>query len=124
MSEALRGIVVCHGSVARALVEAVEQISGIAGRLTPVSNSGCGLGELEQRVTEAIGDRPAVVFVDMPSSSCLFAALQQAKSRGDVRVVTGVNLAMLLDFVFHSDGQPAAAAGRAEGTGRKSIQVV
>ncbi len=40
MSDALRGVVVCHGELAKALVEATESISGVTGVLRPVSNSG------------------------------------------------------------------------------------
>ena len=34
MSEELQGVVVCHGVLAGALVQAAEQISGVAGALT------------------------------------------------------------------------------------------
>ena len=32
MSDELRGVVVCHGKLAGALVDAAEQISGVRGR--------------------------------------------------------------------------------------------
>ena len=58
-----------------------------------------------------MGGEPAVVFVDMPSGSCLFAVLQPAAASAPTcAVVTGVNLAMLLDFVFHRDLAPDEAA--------------
>jgi len=50
MSEALRGVVVCHGRLAGALVDAAEQISGVTGALLAVSNTGCDRGTLEERV--------------------------------------------------------------------------
>jgi len=53
MSEELRGVVVCHGRLAGALVDAAEQISGVTGALTPVSNTGCDRGTLEERVADA-----------------------------------------------------------------------
>ena len=65
MSDELRGVVVCHGRLAGALVEAAEQISGVTGALVAVSNTGCDRGALEERVAEAVGDGPAVVFVDL-----------------------------------------------------------
>ena len=122
MSEGLRGVVVCHGTLARGLVDAVEQISGITGVLVPVSNTGCDRGTLEQRVTDAIAGMPSLVFVDMPSGSCLFAVMRDVKDAASVRVVTGVNLAMLIDFVFHRDESPDEAAHRAETTGRGAIR--
>jgi mannose/fructose-specific phosphotransferase system component IIA len=119
----LRGVVVCHGRLAAALVEAVEHITGIGDALVPVSNSGCDRAELETRVLEALDDRPAVVFVDLATGSCLFAVLNRLRSRPDVKVVTGVNLAMLVDFVFHRGVGPAEAANRAVATGEKAIRV-
>ena len=122
-SDALRGVVVCHGPLAGALVGAVEQIAGQGGALVAVSNEGCDRGSLEARVAEAVGQGPAVVFVDMASGSCLFAVLRKLRERDDVRVVTGVNLAMLIDFVFHPEESAAAAAARAADVGNKAITV-
>src|SRR5829696_1713164 len=123
MSDELRGVVVCHGSMAGALVQAAEQISGVEAALIPVSNTGCDRDTLEQRVLAAVDRRPAVVFVDLSSGSCLFAVLNRLKSEDSVRVVTGVNLAMLVDFVFHRTLSPVEAAARAVTTGQASIRV-
>ena len=123
MSEQLRGVIVCHGALARALVDATAQISGMADALVPVSNSGCDRGDLETRVEAAVGTEPTVVFVDMASGSCLFAVLRRLRERQNVRVVTGVNLAMLLDFVFHRYLSPDEAAKRAVEIGEKAIRV-
>lgn len=122
MSEALRGVVVCHGGLAAALVEAVEQITGLTGRLIPISNTDCDRDRLEERIADTIGGASAVVFVDMPSGSCLFAALHRLRNEPRVKVVTGVNLAMLIDFVFHPDEPPAEAAARAVATGERAIK--
>jgi mannose/fructose-specific phosphotransferase system component IIA len=123
MSEPLLGVVVGHGELARALVSAVEEISGIRGALVPVSNSGCDREQLEDRIVAAIGDREGVVFIDLASGSCLFAAMRRLRGRPQVSMVTGVNLAMLIDFVFHRSGTAAAAAARAAETGGKAVGV-
>jgi mannose/fructose-specific phosphotransferase system component IIA len=123
MSEELQGVVVCHGTLAEALVHAAEQISGLSGALVPVSNTGCDRDTLEERVLAAVNGRPAVVFVDLASGSCLFAVLKRLHSRESVKVVTGVNLAMLVDFVFHRSLSPADAASRAVTAGEKSIRI-
>jgi mannose/fructose-specific phosphotransferase system component IIA len=119
----LRGVVVCHGDVAAALVGAAEQISGQQGVLVPVSNTGCDRDTLEERVLAAVAGKPAVVFVDLASGSCLFAVLRRLQAEPSVKVVTGVNLAMLVDFVFHLALSPAEAAGRAAAAGGKAIRV-
>ena len=123
MSEGLRGVVVCHGKLAGALVEAAESISGVTGALVPVSNTDCDRNLLEDRVAQAVDGRAAVVFVDLASGSCLFAVLKRLRALEGVKVVTGVNLAMLVDFVFHRDLAPEAAAERAAAAGAKAIRI-
>ena len=121
MTEPLVGVVVAHGAVAEALVGAAEEISGIRGALIAVSNAGLGREALEQRVAAAVAGHRAVVFVDLPSGSCLFAAMKGLPVRENVRVVTGVNLVMLLDFLFHREEEIAAAAHRAAEAGARAI---
>jgi mannose/fructose-specific phosphotransferase system component IIA len=123
MNNPLRGVIVSHAAVAQALVTAVKTITGIDGALTPVSNEGCGTEALSERLREAVGDGPAVLFVDLPGGSCLTSSLRYAKQHAEVAVVTGVNLAMLLDFVFHREIPPAEAARRAADAGGKAIRV-
>jgi mannose/fructose-specific phosphotransferase system component IIA len=123
MSEELRGVVVCHGPLAGALVQAAEQISGLPGSLVPVSNTGCDRDALEDRILAAVDGHSAVVFVDLASGSCLVAVLKRLRSEPSVKVVTGVNLAMLVDFVFHRSLSPAEAASRAVAAGEKSIRI-
>lgn len=123
MSEELLGVVVCHGPLAGALVQAAEQISGLGGALIPVSNTGCDRDTLEDRILAAVDGHPAVVFVDLASGSCLVAVLKRLRSAQSVKVVTGVNLAMLVDFVFHRSLSPAEAATRAAAAGEKSIRI-
>ena len=123
MSDELRGVVVCHGKLAGALVEAAESISGVTGALVPVSNNGCDRDALEERVVAALDGRPAVIFVDMASGSCLFAVLHRLRESDGVKAVTGVNLAMLVDFVFHRTLSPDDAAARAVAAGTRAIKV-
>ncbi|HYT70193.1 MAG TPA: hypothetical protein VEK78_02355 [Gemmatimonadales bacterium] len=122
MSEPLRGVIVSHAAVAQALLAAVGAITGVTDALVPVSNDGCDSGALSARLAAAIGDRPALLFVDLPGGSCLSSAVRLARGKQDLAVVTGVNLAMLLDFVFHRDITPAEAARRAAEAGAKAIR--
>ena len=104
MSEPVRGLVVSHASLAEGLVQSVRQIAGVDdGVLRPVSNEGCGPEALQKAVSDQTGDGPVIVFTDMPSGSCAFAARRLTVDRPDTAVVCGVNLPMLLDFVFHRD---------------------
>jgi len=122
MSETLKGVVISHAGLAAAMVQAVEQISGISGVLFPVSNTGCDPTLIEQRLAEVIGDDPAVLFVDLPSGSCFFAAMRANRAQSDLPVVTGVNLPMLVDFVFHRGVSAEEAARRAVTKGGDAIR--
>lgn len=122
MSEPLRGVVVSHAELAQALVAAVKSISGVDEALAAVSNEGCDPAALAARIEAATGTGPTVLFVDLPGGSCLTSALRLARVRTESAVVTGVNLAMLLDFVFHRDLTPAEAARRAVEAGGRAIR--
>jgi len=100
MSE-VRGIVVAHARLAEALVDTVERISGLGGGLLAVSNEGLGPERLREALRDAIAGEPAILFVDLASGSCGIAGLGLSHEGGDVAVVTGANVPMLLDFVFH-----------------------
>lgn len=95
------GVVVAHADLAEALLRAVEEISGTRGGVAAVSNHDCTPADLERRVEDAVGDGPAVIFVDLGSGSCAHVARRIGRRSGDVIVVTGVNLPLLLDYVFH-----------------------
>ena len=122
MSDVVRGVVIAHGSLAAALVEAAERIGGAGEALFAVSNTECGREQIEARIAEASGSGPAVLFVDMPCGSCFFAAMHFARGRDQVRVVTGVNLPMLLDFVNHPTLPPEERALRATTKGTEAIR--
>ncbi|HEX9894705.1 MAG TPA: hypothetical protein VGA78_12325 [Gemmatimonadales bacterium] len=117
----LNGVVVGHGSVAAALVAAAEQISGVRDALIAVTNLDCDRANLEARVQSAVGEGPAIVFVDLPTGSCFFAAMRGLGRLPYARVVTGVNLTMLVDFVFHRTASLDLAAARARDVGTRAI---
>lgn len=124
MSDAIKGVVVSHGAVATALVDAVRAITGDDDALVPISNEGCSRDSLGSLVAEAVGDGDCVLFVDLPGGSCLQAAMVFQRARPATAVVAGVNLAMLLDFVHHRDTSLAEAAARAADVGASTIKVV
>lgn len=124
MSESLRGVVASHGALADALVDAVRRITGDAEQLVAVTNVDCSGEDLLRRIDSAVGNQPAIVFVDLPSGSCFMASARLARGRGNLAVVAGVNLAMLLDFTSHPERTLEEATARAVEVGGRAIRVL
>jgi mannose/fructose-specific phosphotransferase system component IIA len=104
MSDKVHGLILAHSSLAEGLMAATRRISGVDdGALIALSNEGRGPEELAAAVTEAVGDHPAIIFTDLSSGSCAFTARKISIHRPSTGVICGVNLAVLLDFVFHRD---------------------
>lgn len=120
----LVGVVLTHGRLAEALVEAAEEITGCSGALRALSNRGIGPADLSRQVEEAVGDGPAVVFVDLASGSCGFAANMAMRTCSSVAVVTGVSLPMLIEFLFHRELNLSQLADRLVDKGRANITTV
>lgn len=102
-SSATRAVVAAHGDLASGLVSAVEQITGRADTLVALSNRGLSAAALEELLRETLGDDVRVVFTDLPAGSWTMAARRVMRGRDDLLLVTGVNLAVLLDFVLRPD---------------------
>lgn len=102
-NDRVRGVVVAHAELAQALVSAVEAISGVRGALRAVSNEGLGPDELAEIIGEAAGEVETILFVDLAGGSCGLAGLQHVRESRGCAWVAGVNLPMLLDFVFHRE---------------------
>jgi len=124
MSDLLRGVVFTHAGLSDSLVRAVSEITGDNESLIAASNTGLSRDRMCEVVTELVQDIPTVVFVDLPGGSCFQAVLTVTHDRDDVALVTGVNLPMLLDFVFNRDVSPAKAAERAATVGVQAIRAM
>lgn len=97
-----RGVVVAHGRLAEGLVAAVRQIAGVTDdALVGVSHGREGREELCERAMSELRGPRNLLFTDLPSGGCHLAALIVTRERPEVPVITGVNLPMLLDFVFN-----------------------
>jgi len=107
MSEAgkgVRGVVIGHGAMATGMVDAVRRIAGVGEDvLVPLSNDGKGPDALRTELDQLIGGARVVVFTDMHAGSCAVAARVACREKGERAVVCGVNLPMLLDFVFNRE---------------------
>ena len=122
MSKPVRGVIVAHSTLAAGLAAAARQISGMAeGDLVALSNEGQGPQGVAGAVLDALGDGPGIIFTDLVSGSCNFAARKVAGTRGETGVVCGVNLAILVDFAFHREMPVAELVERLVEKGRSGI---
>ncbi len=101
MSEAsVHGIVLAHGTMAAGMVDAVRQITGLdPGALVPVSNRGLGPEALAAEVRKNV-EGATIVFTDLQSGSCGFAARRYCADIPDLVIISGVNLPILLEFAM------------------------
>ena len=121
-------VIVCHGAVAECMMEAIQ---GILGRQTgwkAVSNRGLGLKELSSAVGAAVEDlarsHEVIVLSDMPGGSCHHACCEVAGAMTGVRVVSGLNLMMLLEFFVKRDRTtPESLLGLLLERGRDSVRL-
>ena len=120
-----RGIVIGHGDFSAGLVSAVDQICGMAGKLVSLSMMGLTPTDIETAIRAELARTGAhVIFTDLPAGSATIAARRIVKEDPGIMLVSGVNLATLLDFVFNADASPIDAARSAAERGKASLIVV
>ena len=96
-------LIVCHGGLGEALHRALEGIYGDVEGLVVQSNDGLSSIELEKALAmqlDGLGDE-VLAFTDYFGGSCAAACLASARERGGIRVISGVNLPMLLYYIAH-----------------------
>ena|SRR5690349_15215218 len=122
MSRPVRGLVLAHSSLAVGLTAAVRQIAGAEEEaLAAVSNDGQGPEGLLAAIGGAVQGEPTIIFTDLTSGSCAFAARKFARDRAEVGIVCGVNLPILIDFVFHREMPLGELVARLVEKGRGGI---
>jgi PTS system N-acetylgalactosamine-specific IIA component len=120
----IRAIIAGHGDFADGMLSAVEQITGRSDAFLGLTNRGLSARDVEDRLRERLDATGAsVVFTDLPAGSCTMAARRLQRERPSLNLVTGVNLATLLDFVFAADGGEADAVAHAAEKGRAALVV-
>jgi PTS system mannose-specific IIA component len=125
----ISAIVVTHGRLAEEFIATAHKIYGVFPGVYAVSNddkSPQSLAAELEAVVEAGGpDDCYVIFVDFLGGSCGHATLSVERRHRNVRVISGVNLPMLLAFLnkrteVSFERLPSELASR----GRDSIQAV
>jgi N-acetylgalactosamine PTS system EIIA component len=124
MMSSPRAIVAGHGTFADGMLSAVEQITGRSDLFMGLTNRDLSARDVEQLLRERVeASGVRVVFTDLPAGSCTMAARRIQRDQPALSVVTGVNLATLLDFVFSSDAGDENAVQHAAEKGREALVV-
>lgn len=119
-----RAIIAGHGAFADGMLSAIRQIAGRDDVFVGLTNRDLSAQDVERALRERVSESGAqVIFTDLPAGSCTMAARRLQRERPELTVVTGANLATLIDFVFHDDLSPADAARHAVDKGRAAIEI-
>jgi PTS system mannose-specific IIA component len=105
-SKSTIGIIVTHGTLAGELHHTTELIVGKLEDCYPISGSDIRDDEIIARIRDIIGKtkaKNAVVFVDYFGGSCCINSVRAVQGLKGVKVISGVNLPMLLDFATKRD---------------------
>ena len=123
--ELVRGVLLSHGKLAEGMVDAVRKIAGLGdGVLVAMSNEGQNPQALAEKIDILAGDQPLIVFTDLGSGSCALSAQLTCRNHGGRAVVFGMNLPILLEFVFHRELPLAQLVPRLLEKGREGVTTV
>ena len=119
-------LLVMHSDLADALLRAAEKVYGPVDGVELLSNEGLSREDLEQGITRRVEDwrEGGLVLTDFWGGSCHICGVAAARGHGDVVVVTGINLPMLLDYLHNRDAHGVRAlAERLLKKGQESIRL-
>ncbi|MFH1754149.1 MAG: hypothetical protein ABIA59_00455 [Candidatus Latescibacterota bacterium] len=96
------GIVVTHGMLAEELLQTAKRIFGEFFDCYPVTNIAKSPTALTDELASILSARraePCVVFVDFFGGSCSYACMKLLGNFKNIKVISGVNLPMILAFL-------------------------
>ena len=121
--ELVRGVLLSHGKLAEGLVDAVRRITDLdEDVLVAMSNEGQNQQGLAEQVDLLVGSAPIVVFTDLGTGSCALTAQLTCRDQDLRAVVFGMNLPMLLEFVFHRELSLSELVPRLLTKGREGVK--
>ncbi len=119
-------LIVTHADLGQALVRAAESVVGPFPDVTLLSNEGLSRADLEDAIEASVHGWTGggLLLTDFWGGSCHTCGASAARRHGEVVIVTGVNLPLLLDYLHNRDRLAAGPlAERLQQKGRDSIRV-
>lgn len=107
-------LIVCHGRLGEAYLEALAGIYGPVDGVRSLSNSGLSAAALDAAVAAQMGalGESGIVFTDYFGGSCATACLARLGDRPGLHLISGVNLPILLYYLAHRHELDAPALVR------------
>ena len=104
-AERVPALLVMHADLAAALLRAAEKVYGAVGGVEVLSNEGLSREGLEQEIARRVAGwaHGGLVLTDFWGGSCHVCGVAAARGRGEVILLTGVNLPALLDYLHNRD---------------------
>jgi len=119
-------LIVTHADLAQALVRAAERVVGTIEDVTLLSNEGLSRADLEEAIETSVQGwkHGGLLLTDFWGGSCHTCGATAARRHGEVVIVTGINLPLLLDYLYNRDRLSVGdLAERLQTKGRDSIRV-
>jgi PTS system mannose-specific IIA component len=98
-------LIVMHADLAAALLRAAEKLYGPLEDVPVLSNEGLSRDSLEAEISKRVAGWEAggLLLTDFWGGSCHQCGLSVARAQGEIIMVTGLNLPMLLDYVHNRE---------------------
>ena len=104
------GIVLTHGKISSALIEASESIMGEVDNVLALSTTNLSLDEINSNLKKIIASHDwqdgILIMVSLMGGSCWNSAIKLIQQVPKVEVVSGVNLTMLISFLSKRNNFP------------------
>jgi mannose/fructose-specific phosphotransferase system component IIA len=126
MSARVPALLVTHADLSSSLLRAAAQIVGPVEGVEAVSNTGLSKAELEAEIARRVErwEGGGLVLTDFWGGSCTICGLSATRGRGEIVVVTGINLPTLLDYLHNRDRLATLElAERLQKKGQESIRL-
>lgn len=119
-------LLVMHADLGAALLRAAAQVYGPVEDVGVLSNEGLSRDRLEAEIERRVAGwtTGGLILTDFWGGSCHLCGIAAARGHGDIVVVTGLNLPLLLDYLHNRGEHPVGElAERLQQKGRESIRL-